>query len=140
MTIRYFPLAVLALVCSLSWQAMAGPTAPDVHSTVITLPASADFEMGSSVLTSQAQHKLQSIMSKLPQESLDSIIVTGFANTADRKHGTTLGLERARSVCAFFILNGIDPSRVYVDYGDFTSHRKGRSGQVQFDIIETDGH
>ena len=139
MTIRYFPLAVLALVCSLSWKVMAAPVL-DVESTIIMLPASADFEMGSSVLTNQAQNKLQSVMVKLPQQSLDSIVVTGFSNTADRTYGAALGLERARSVGAFFILNGIDPSRVYVDYGDFTNHRNGRPGQIQFEIIETDRH
>lgn len=107
-----------------------------LEAVVATLPASSDFEAGSSVLSVAAQERLQTSVEAIHRQHLDSILVTGFANAAAPEQSKALGLERARSVRAFFILNGIEPSLIHMDYVDFKDLRHGRPGQVQFEVVE----
>lgn len=118
---RFFLSAAFAGALALCASAGAASLEPMV------LPASADFAPGSYVLTETAQAQLDVVVAGLNVDKA-SVVVAGFANTADINQRWALASERARSVKAFFMLNGIDPDNILmeVDAGD-----ADRPGQVQ---------
>lgn len=121
---RLFLSAVFASALALSVSAGAATVEPMV------LPASADFAPGSYVLTTTAQDQLDAVVATL-NVSNASVGVVGFANTADASQRGALALERARSVKAFFTLNGVDPDRIATEVGAVDVER---AGQVQFSV------
>lgn len=125
---RFFLSAAFAGALALCASASAASLEPMV------LPASADFAPGSYVLTETAQAQLDVVVSGLNVEKV-SVDVVGFANTADASQRATLAVERASSVKAFFLLNGVEPERISTAIG---FQPVERPGQVQFVVTSNE--
>lgn len=98
------------------------------------LPVASDFRPGSYVLEDAAQNVLEAEIEKIKEMDMESIIVTGFSNTAADDRMAELAVERANSVRAFLALNGLDAARIQVQVGDQTESKE-RPGRVQLEII-----
>ena len=47
--------------------------------------------------------------------NLEALVVTAYASPDDPAYAPEFSLERAKSVRAYLVLNGMDPDRVYVE-------------------------
>ena len=101
----------------------------------VSLPPIADFALGSSVLSPTAQEQLGMVLSRFNTLSVESIVVTGFANTVIPEQRESLSLERAHSIKAFFILHGVNPKNITIQVGDSNIVGAGRTGQVFFEVV-----
>ena len=128
MTTRFAPFVALAIALSMG-SASASPVG-----RMVSLSPAADFEPGSSVVSELAQEQLDLVVSRFKTRNVESIVVTGFANTANPAENEAMAILRARGVKAFFTLNGIDPDRVFVHAGQ-PFEGKDRPGQIMFEVV-----
>lgn len=106
---------------------------------VASLPASADFPLGSSVLSIEAQVQLVTVLSRFKARGVDSVVVTSFSNTSVPEQRDALALERARSVKAFFTLHGVNPQSIAIRVVAESISGEGRAGQVFFGVVGIGG-
>jgi hypothetical protein len=136
MTFSFFRLAAVSFILGILSISVWAKEDIQVESIAVVLPSSADFSEGSAILTFAAQERLQVEVEQINITMLDRITATGLVNKTASNNGESLGLERARSLRAFFILNGIDPARIHVGTMDVSEQRNSRLDQVQFEFVE----
>lgn len=125
---RFFRISVLAFGLISGANALAADSIAIAPMSIVLAPAD-DFAPGSAKLEVSAQNSITGIMAALRPSEMNTLVVTGFADTADAEQRSALAKERAQSLRAFFILNGVDADKIRVFDG---GNKFERPGQVQF--------
>jgi len=90
--------------------------APVATSTKVTLLADALFDFDKSTLKPEGIQKLNGLVQKLKDVTVEVIIVVGFTdNVGTLDYNKKLSLRRAEAVKAYLTKNGIEASRVYTE-------------------------
>jgi OOP family OmpA-OmpF porin len=101
--------------------ATAAPAAPVVAAPVassskVTLLADALFDFDKSTLKPEGTQKLDGLVSKLKNVTVEVIIVVGFTDSVGSlAYNKGLSLRRAEAVKAYLVKNGVEASRVYTE-------------------------
>jgi len=94
----------------------AAPVAPVATSSKVTLLADALFDFDKSTLKPEGIQKLNGLVQKLKDVSVEVIIVVGFTySIGTLDYNKKLSLRRAEAVKAYLTKNGIEASRVYTE-------------------------
>jgi OOP family OmpA-OmpF porin len=94
----------------------AAPVAPVATSSKVTLLADALFDFDKSTLKPEGVQKLNGLVQKLKDVTVEVIIVVGFTdNVGGLDYNKKLSLRRAEAVKAHLVKNGIETSRVYTE-------------------------
>ena len=94
----------------------AAPVAPVATSSKVTLLADALFDFDKSTLKPEGIQKLNGLVQKLKDVTVEVIIVVGFTdNVGTLDYNKKLSLRRAEAVKAHLVKNGIETSRVYTE-------------------------
>ena len=92
------------------------PVAPVATSTKVTLLADALFDFDKSTLKPEGIQKLNGLVQKLKDVTVEVIIVVGFTDSIGTlAYNKKLSLRRAEAVKAYLVQNGIEASRVYTE-------------------------
>ena len=92
------------------------PVAPVATSTKVTLLADALFDFDKSTLKPEGSQKLNGLVQKLKDVTVEVIIVVGFTdNIGTLAYNKKLSLRRAEAVKEYLVKNGIEASRVYTE-------------------------
>ena len=94
----------------------AAPVAPVATSSKVTLLADALFDFDKSTLKPEGVQKLNGLVQKLKDVTVEVIIVVGFTDSVGSlDYNKKLSLRRAEAVKAHLVKNGIETSRVYTE-------------------------
>jgi OOP family OmpA-OmpF porin len=94
----------------------AAPVAPVATSSKVTLLADALFDFDKSTLKPEGIQKLDGLVQKLKDVTVEVIIVVGFTDSVGSlDYNKKLSLRRAEAVKAYLTKNGIEASRVYTE-------------------------
>ena len=94
----------------------AAPVAPVATSSKVTLLADALFDFDKSTLKPEGIQKLDGLVQKLKDVTVEVIIVVGFTDSIGTlDYNKKLSLRRAEAVKAYLTKNGIEASRVYTE-------------------------
>ena len=94
----------------------AAPVAPVATSSKVTLLADALFDFDKSTLKPEGVQKLNGLVQKLKDVTVEVIIVVGFTDSVGTlDYNKKLSLRRAEAVKAHLVKNGIETSRVYTE-------------------------
>ena len=94
----------------------AAPVAPVATSSKVTLLADALFDFDKSTLKPEGIQKLDGLVQKLKDVTVEVIIVVGFTDSVGTlAYNKKLSLRRAEAVKAYLVKNGIEASRVYTE-------------------------
>jgi OOP family OmpA-OmpF porin len=94
----------------------AAPVAPVATSSKVTLLADALFDFDKSTLKPEGTQKLNGLVQKLKDVTVEVIIVVGFTDSiGSLDYNKKLSLRRAEAVKAYLTKNGIEASRVYTE-------------------------
>jgi OOP family OmpA-OmpF porin len=94
----------------------AAPVAPVATSSKVTLLADALFDFDKSTLKPEGVQKLNGLVQKLKDVTVEVIIVVGFTDSVGSlDYNKKLSLRRAEAVKAYLTKNGIEASRVYTE-------------------------
>jgi OOP family OmpA-OmpF porin len=94
----------------------AAPVAPVATSSKVTLLADALFDFDKSTLKPEGVQKLNGLVQKLKDVTVEVIIVVGFTDSVGGlDYNKKLSLRRAEAVKAHLVKNGIETSRVYTE-------------------------
>ena len=94
----------------------AAPVAPVPTSSKVTLLAGALFDFDKSTLKPEGVQKLNGLVQKLKDVTVEVIIVVGFTDSVGTlDYNKKLSLRRAEAVKAHLVKNGIETSRVYTE-------------------------
>jgi OOP family OmpA-OmpF porin len=94
----------------------AAPVAPVATSSKVTLLADALFDFDKSTLKPEGIQKLNGLVQKLKDVTVEVIIVVGFTDSVGSlDYNKKLSLRRAEAVKAYLTKNGIEASRVYTE-------------------------
>lgn len=94
----------------------AAAPAPSVSSSKVTLFADALFDFNKSTLKPEGVTKLNDLVAKLKDVTLEVIIVIGFTDSVGTlAYNKKLSLQRAEAVKAHLTKNGIETGRVYTE-------------------------
>ena len=111
-----FVAALAAAAFALSFSAVsAAGDVPDPVSEKIVLSTNANFAVSSVVLEPAAQKELDGVVDVLRDVNIEAVNVTAYASPEDPAYDAWFSLERAKSVRAYLVLNGVDPTRVFVE-------------------------
>jgi OOP family OmpA-OmpF porin len=90
--------------------------APVATSSKVTLLADALFDFDKSTLKPEGIQKLDGLVQKLKDVTVEVIIVVGFTDSIGTlDYNKKLSLRRAEAVKAYLMKNGIEASRVYTE-------------------------
>jgi OOP family OmpA-OmpF porin len=90
--------------------------APVATSSKVTLLADALFDFDKSTLKPEGIQKLDGLVQKLKDVTVEVIIVVGFTDSVGSlDYNKKLSLRRAEAVKAYLTKNGIEASRVYTE-------------------------
>jgi len=96
--------------------APVAPVAPVATSSKVTLLADALFDFDKSTLKPEGIQKLDGLVQKLKDVTVEVIIVVGFTDSVGTlAYNKKLSLRRAEAVKAYLVKNGIEASRVYTE-------------------------
>ena len=96
--------------------APVAPVAPVATSSKVTLLADALFDFDKSTLKPEGVQKLNGLVQKLKDVTVEVIIVVGFTDSiGSLDYNKKLSLRRAEAVKAYLTKNGIEASRVYTE-------------------------
>jgi OOP family OmpA-OmpF porin len=96
--------------------APVAPVAPVATSSKVTLLADALFDFDKSTLKPEGIQKLNGLVQKLKDVTVEVIIVVGFTDSiGSLDYNKKLSLRRAEAVKAYLTKNGIEASRVYTE-------------------------
>jgi OOP family OmpA-OmpF porin len=96
--------------------APVAPVAPVATSTKVTLLSDALFDFDKSTLKPEGIMKLNDLVKKLKDVTVEVIIVVGFTdNVGTLAYNKKLSLRRAEAVKEHLTKNGIEASRVYTE-------------------------
>jgi OOP family OmpA-OmpF porin len=94
----------------------AAPVAPAATSSKVTLLADALFDFDKSTLKPEGVQKLNGLVQKLKDVTVEVIIVVGFTDSiGSLDYNKKLSLRRAEAVKAYLTKNGVEASRVYTE-------------------------
>jgi OOP family OmpA-OmpF porin len=94
----------------------AAPVAPVATSSKVTLLSDALFDFDKSTLKPEGIMKLNDLVKKLKDVTVEVIIVVGFTDSVGTlAYNKKLSLRRAEAVKAHLTKNGIEASRVYTE-------------------------
>jgi len=94
----------------------AAPVAPVATSSKVTLLSDALFDFDKSTLKPEGIMKLNDLVNKLKDVTVEVIIVVGFTDSiGSLAYNKKLSLRRAEAVKAHLTKNGIEASRVYTE-------------------------
>jgi len=94
----------------------AAPVAPVATSSKVTLLADALFDFDKSTLKPEGIQKLNGLVQKLKDVTVEVIIVVGFTDSIGTlDYNKKLSLRRAEAVKAYLTKNGVEASRVYTE-------------------------
>lgn len=94
----------------------AAPVAPVATSSKVTLLSDALFDFDKSTLKPEGIMKLNDLVKKLKDVTIEVIIVVGFTDSVGSlAYNKKLSLRRAEAVKAHLTKNGIEASRVYTE-------------------------
>jgi len=94
----------------------AAPVAPVATSSKVTLLADALFDFDKSTLKPEGIQKLDGLVQKLKDVTVEVIIVVGFTDSIGTlDYNKKLSLRRAEAVKAYLTKNGVEASRVYTE-------------------------
>ncbi|BDW11423.1 membrane protein [Polynucleobacter sp. SHI8] len=94
----------------------AAPVAPVATSSKVTLLADALFDFDKSTLKPEGIQKLDGLVQKLKDVTVEVIIVVGFTDSIGTlDYNKKLSLRRAEAVKAYLTKKGIEASRVYTE-------------------------
>jgi len=94
----------------------AAPVVPVATSSKVTLLADALFDFDKSTLKPEGIQKLDGLVQKLKDVTVEVIIVVGFTDSIGTlDYNKKLSLRRAEAVKAYLTKNGIEASRVYTE-------------------------
>jgi len=94
----------------------AAAVAPVATSSKVTLLADALFDFDKSTLKPEGVQKLNGLVQKLKDVTVEVIIVVGFTDSVGSlDYNKKLSLRRAEAVKAYLTKNGIEASRVYTE-------------------------
>ena len=96
--------------------APAPAAAPVASSSKVTLMADALFDFDKATLKPEGVQKLNGLVAKLSNVTVEVIIVVGFTdNVGTLAYNKGLSLRRAEAVKAYLVKNGVEASRVYTE-------------------------
>jgi OOP family OmpA-OmpF porin len=97
-------------------RAAAPAAAPVATSSKVTLLADALFDFDKSTLKPEGIQKLNGLVQKLKNVTVEVIIVVGFTDSiGSLNYNKKLSLRRAEAVKAYLTQNGVEASRVYTE-------------------------
>jgi OOP family OmpA-OmpF porin len=108
--------ATAAPDCDGALKKAAPAPAPVASSSKVTLLADALFDFDKSTLKPEGTQKLDGLVQKLKDVTVEVIIVVGFTDSVGSlDYNKKLSLRRAEAVKAYLTKNGIEASRVYTE-------------------------
>lgn len=92
------------------------PVAPVVTTEKVTFSADALFDFDKAVLKSEGKTKLNDLVSKLKDITLEVIVATGYTDSVgDAAYNKKLSLRRAQAVKNYLVNMGVDEKNIYVE-------------------------
>ncbi len=124
------------------------PRSPAATSEKVTFAADAFFDTDQSVLRSDAKAKLDELVRKTSDVSIELIIAVGHADSVGSDaYNQKLSMSRAESVKAYLVSKGIEANRIYAEgkgeampvADNMTAEGRAKSRRVELEVVGTRG-
>jgi OOP family OmpA-OmpF porin len=122
------------------------PAAPAVAATKVTYAADAFFDFDKSVLKAEGRAKLDDLVGKVKDISLEVIIAVGHTDSVGSdSYNQKLSVKRAEAVKAYLVTKGIEKNRVYTEgkgekqpvADNKTSEGRAKNRRVEIEVVGT---
>jgi OOP family OmpA-OmpF porin len=122
------------------------PAAPAVAATKVTYAADAFFDFDKSVLKAEGRAKLDDLVGKVKDISLEVIIAVGHTDSVGSDaYNQKLSVKRAEAVKAYLVTKGIEKNRVYTEgkgekqpvADNKTSEGRAKNRRVEIEVVGT---
>jgi OOP family OmpA-OmpF porin len=122
------------------------PAAPAVAATKVTYAADAFFDFNKSALKAEGRAKLDDLVGKVKDISLEVIIAVGHTDSVGSDaYNQKLSVKRAEAVKAYLVTKGIEKNRVYTEgkgekqpvADNKTSEGRAKNRRVEIEVVGT---
>jgi OOP family OmpA-OmpF porin len=122
------------------------PAAPAVAATKVTYAADAFFDFDKSALKAEGRAKLDDLVGKVKDISLEVIIAVGHTDSVGSDaYNQKLSVKRAEAVKAYLVTKGIEKNRVYTEgkgekqpvADNKTSEGRAKNRRVEIEVVGT---
>jgi OOP family OmpA-OmpF porin len=122
------------------------PAAPAVAATKVTYAADAFFDFDKSALKAEGRAKLDDLVGKVKDISLEVIIAVGHTDSVGSdSYNQKLSVKRAEAVKAYLVTKGIEKNRVYTEgkgekqpvADNKTSEGRAKNRRVEIEVVGT---
>jgi OOP family OmpA-OmpF porin len=122
------------------------PAAPAVAATKVTYAADAFFDFNKSALKAEGRAKLDDLVGKVKDISLEVIIAVGHTDSVGSdSYNQKLSVKRAEAVKAYLVTKGIEKNRVYTEgkgekqpvADNKTSEGRAKNRRVEIEVVGT---
>jgi OOP family OmpA-OmpF porin len=120
------------------------PVAPVVTTEKVTFSADALFDFDKAVLKAEGKTKLNELVSKLRDITLEVIVATGYTDSiGDAGYNKKLSLRRAQAVKNYLVNMGVDEKNIYVEgkgeanpvASNKTSAGRAKNRRVEIEVV-----
>ncbi len=122
------------------------PPAPAVAATKVTYAADAFFDFDKSVIKPAGKQKLDDLISKIKDISLEVIIAVGHTDSVGSdSYNQRLSVRRSEAVKAYLVSKGIEKNRVYTEgkgekqpvADNRTAEGRAKNRRVEIEVVGT---
>jgi OOP family OmpA-OmpF porin len=122
------------------------PAPPAVAATKVTYAADAFFDFDKSALKAEGRAKLDDLVGKVKDISLEVIIAVGHTDSVGSdSYNQKLSVKRAEAVKAYLVTKGIEKNRVYTEgkgekqpvADNKTSEGRAKNRRVEIEVVGT---
>jgi OOP family OmpA-OmpF porin len=127
-------------------RAAAAPAAPAMAATKVTYAADAFFDFDKAVVKPEARAKLDDLVGKVKNISLEVVIAVGHTDSVGADaYNQRLSVRRAEAVKAYLISKGIEKNRIYTEgkgekspvADNKTKEGRAKNRRVEIEVVGT---